>query len=58
MTNAASKAFDDVVGKLTTMVVWVKLSTPMDRGKSMVVKSPEGQNFVGMMWAARTTWGV
>lgn len=51
---AAEKAFDGVVVKIDSEGWLTSVVNPMGPWEINGARSPEGQSFVGMMWAART----
>jgi len=55
---AAEKAFDGVVAKIDGDGWLTSVVNPMGPWVIDGAKSPEGQSFVGMMWAARTKAGL
>ena len=56
-TQAAERAFDGVVAKLDRHGWLTSVVNPMGPWVIDGSQSPEGQSFVGMMWAARTKAG-
>jgi hypothetical protein len=58
LRSAAAKAFDGVVAKIDNDGWLTQAINPMGPWVVDGAKSPEGQSFVGMMWAARTRAGI
>jgi len=55
---AAARAFDGVFAKINAQGWLGSVVNPMGPWVIDGTQSPEGQSFVGMMWAARTRAGL
>lgn len=55
---AAERAFDGVVSKIDSNGWLTSVVNPMGPWVIDGAQSPEGQSFLGMMWAARTKAGL
>lgn len=58
LETAAARAFDGVVAKIDAEGWLGSTVDPMGPWEVRGTRSPEGQSFVGMMWAARTKAGL